>query len=389
MTAHARLSPSSASAWMTCAGYPNANEGLPDETSAFAAEGTAAHAISDDCLQFGFDPWDFVGQVLHVDGYAIEFDEDMADALAPGIEWIRAQEGQFFGERRVNLSSWLGPDQFGTLDRGIVRSDLIIISDLKFGRGIPVSPVRNKQLMLYALGFWDNVARHISDAREFLIHIDQPRCGGGGGEWRVSLDELLAFGDEARQAAEATRAPDAPRKASKDACLWCRRKNAPGGCPTYEAFNLDLIGQKFGDLDSDEPLRLPPALTPERRSYVLQHAKMIEGWLEDLHTATLQDALRGDPTPGLKAVEGRKAPDKWRDAEAAMQVVRPILGDRAVTIKLITPTQCNKLLKSDLDRELVAPSILVGERKPALVPEDDDRPALAPITSKFDEVEEG
>lgn len=385
--AHARLGPSGADRWMVCAGAPNAEEGLPDDESEFAAEGTMAHEVSDLCLTLGFEPFDFVGHTFHVGEYTFEWDDDHAEALLPGIEWTRAQPGQFFGEHRVDLSRWLGEGQFGTLDRGIVAPDLITVADLKFGRGIPVSPVRNRQLMLYALGFWWNVARHLTQATNFLIVIDQPRCAGGGGEWRVTLDELLAFGEEAMVAAERTLDPNAPRTADEKACTFCKRRKAPGGCETYDAFNLDLLGMQFEDLDGDGEPDLPRQMTPERRAWLIRHTKMIEGWLEQHHADHLADALAGKPSGGLKAVAGRANPSKWRDKEAAEAAVTPILGDRSFTKKLITPTQAGKLIPSEDFSRIVEPHVQRGEKKPVLVPEDDARPALL-TADQFDDITE-
>jgi len=383
--AHARLSPSSASAWMTCAGYPNANDGLPDDESEFAREGTIAHEISDACLALCLDAHDFIGLRTIHHPWEFEWTEDDADYLQPGIEWTRSQPGKFFGEHRVDISEWTLPGQFGTLDRGIVSPTLITISDLKYGRGVAVSPVRNKQLQLYALGFWRSVARHYTDAKEFLIHIDQPRNAAGGGEWRTTLKDLLAFGEEASAAARRTLDPDARRTASKDACMWCKRKNAPGGCSTYDEFLADMIGQKFDDLDAP-PLVLPSELTPERRTTLIQHSKMIEIWLADLHSAALDDAKAGRPVPGLKAVLGRKSADKFVDTAAAQASLEPALGDSLFNKKLKTPTQLSKMLPSERFSRIVKPLVSVGERKPILVPEDDAREAITPIAEKFDDV---
>lgn len=390
MSAHARLSPSAASGWMTCPAYPRMNEGLPDETSEFAAEGTFAHEISDFCLTLGMEPFDFIGQRSVTEGFEFEWDDDDADQLYPGLEWVREQSegGKFYGEHRVDLSNWLGDNQFGTLDRGIVRPDLIIISDLKWGRGIPVSPVRNKQLQIYALGFWWNVARHVSAATDFLIHIDQPRCQGGGGEWRTTLNELLAFGEQAKAAALLTHDPAAPCVASADGCLWCKRRSAPGGCDTFAEYQLDLVGQSFDDLDSEDAPELPSLLTPARRSFVLRHRKLFERWLDDLHEHCLNDALAGNPTDGLKAVEGRKSPDKWTEKDAAEAVLLAILGDKSFTKKLITPTQCGKMVSSEQAVE-IRKLVTVGEKKTVLVPEEDAREAITPHDAKFDEEDEG
>jgi hypothetical protein len=394
MSAHAKLSPSGAETWFNCAGSVAAQEGLPDETSEFAAEGTFAHHISELCLELGLDPYDFIGHRAVIEGYSFEWSEDDADDLAFGIEQIREFRGKFYGEHQVDLSNWLGPDQFGTLDRGIVGADLIVIGDLKWGRGIPVSPVENKQLMLYALGFWWNIARHVSKATKFLIIIDQPRCNGGGGEWYTTLDELLAFGEEAKKRAEATRDAAAERTASEKGCKWCKRRSAPGGCPTFDTFMVDLFGAQFDDLDDNiligAPLELPVVITPERRSYILDNRKLIQDWLDGLHARALDDALHGRPCGGKKAVEGRKSPDKWKNIEKADAALVAFLGEGRFNNKLKTPTQVAKELKfkDDVPAELEE-LIERGQRKPALVSEQDARPAmLVNLEQMFDDLDD-
>lgn len=375
---------------MTCYGYPNAVAGLPNESSEFAAEGTAAHQISELCLASGLSPFDFIGMRQQIEGFTFEWTEDDAEELAPGIDEIRGYGGEFYGEHKVNLSRWLGENQFGTLDRGIILPDLIIINDLKWGRGVPVSPVENKQLMIYALGFWDNIARHVSSATKFRIEIDQPRCSGGGGKWETTLDDLLAFGEKAREAAEKTNDPNAPRVASAKGCYWCLRKNALGGCSTYEEFNLELIGMSFEDVDTaiilDEPPVLSKGVTPERRSYLLDHRKMIERWLEDMHVSCIDDGLSGLPTPGLKVVAGRRPPRKWNDPEKASATFEPLLGEGLFVSKMKSPTQVENEIGKEEFKEFDA-LVDAGQAKPVLVPEADARPALTPVTEKFDEIE--
>lgn len=393
MSAHAKFGPSSADAWMTCLGYTNAVDGLPNDSSEFAAEGTAAHDISDLCLSLGLSPFDFIGTITKIEDYVFEWSDEDAEFLLPGIERTEEFPGTFYGERKVDLSRWLGPDQFGTLDRGIVSDDLIVISDLKYGRGVPVSPVENKQLMLYAVGFWDNVARHVSDAKEFLIIIDQPRCPGGGGEWYTTLHELLAFGDDAQAAALAGREPNAPRVASAKGCYWCRRRKQPpsepgavSGCKTYDEYQLAMFGAEFEDLDTGS-IRLPDMLSLERRSVVLEHKGVIEKWLEDLHAACLTDALAGLPTPGRKAVAGRRPAKKWNASqiETLDERLTRLLGELRFMQKIKSPTQVSKEI-SKRDFADLAPLIDQGQPKPILVPEADARPALTPVTDQFDDL---
>jgi hypothetical protein len=382
---HAENSPSSSEAWSTCADYINANRGLPDETSWQAAEGTMAHTISEECLQNGQDAADFIGQTFTVGQFSFTWTEDDAMLLQHGIDETRATPGKFFGEHRVDLTEWLGYDtlgrpQGGTLDRGILSPDCVVISDLKWGRGVPVRPHANKQLQLYALGFGRE--HGITDpATPFVLRIDQPRNMSGGGEWRTTWGELLEFGTWIRERADATRAPNPPRTASNSACMWCRRKIAKGSCATFETYIMDLLGMELEDLDPPAVLTLPEGLTPARRRTLIEHSKMITTWLDQMEEAALADALAGADAGGLKPVYGRKSPDAWLDGKAAEVVVGGILGARTFNQRLITPTQCAKQIPEDsFDRLLIEPLIKRGERKPVLAPPEDERPPI--VTAK-------
>ena len=161
---------------MRCPGSVALCDEAPErESSEYAAEGTVAHHVREMCLRFGLEPEDFIGQQIGADGYSFTVTEDMADHLRPGIEFVRERKGKVYNEYQVRFDRWL-PGQFGTLDVGITAPDEIIINDLKYGAGKPVSAKENEQLMIYALGFWDNVARHETDATDFLLVVDQPRA---------------------------------------------------------------------------------------------------------------------------------------------------------------------------------------------------------------------
>lgn len=388
---HSEHAPSGADSWMVCKGYINATRGLPDKATIFAAEGTCAHTIHETCLLLGCDPDIFLGRKMSADGYDFVVEPAWVRALQPGIDRVREFAGKMFVEYRVDTTRWVGLDrkgrrQGGTLDTGIVGKKLVVIKDLKFGAGVPVSPVRNRQMMIYALGFWDNVARHLTNATDFLLIVDQPRCAGGGGEWECTLDELLAFGEEVKEAAEATRDPNAPRTASEKGCKFCPA--ARTGCDEYDRFQLDIVSQLFDDLDSDEPPNLPRKLTPERRSYVVHHRAMFTKWLEQLHADCLTDALAGDPTPGLKAVMGRKGDRRWLDpAVAEAFLLKRLSADKAFIKKLISAPQAENLLATK-DWKLATKLITQDPGKPMLVPDTDERPAITPTADLFDDLDE-
>ncbi len=407
LPAHAPLGPSSAEGWSTCADYVNANRGLPDFTSEPAAEGTAAHAISDFCLSLGLDAEDFLGMTTRLEGFLFAWEEDDAMLLQLGIDKLRdaADMATFYGERRVDISAWTLPGQFGTLDRAYITFDAvtgewwIVVEDLKWGRGIAVSPVENKQLVLYALGFWHAIGRHALPAGavpRFRLIIDQPRHAGGGGVWETTLDDLLARGAWLKERAALTALPNPTRTASLKGCMWCRRRRfVPegfyGGCTTYDEFMLALLGLTWSDIDigltMDTNMTLPIEMTPERASYILLHKDSIERWLKEMQERMLADALAGAPTGELKSVEGNKTPDTWKDKGTSVTpVVQQHLGERGFNKRLKTVKQMLKVASGD-EAAIAALSdhIQHGRKKPVLVPVADARPAFTSAQSQFDE----
>jgi hypothetical protein len=379
--AHAPLGPSSSEGWSTCADYVNANRGLPDFQTEPAAEGTAAHAISDICLSLGLDAADFLGIVTRIGEYIFAWEEDDAMLLQHGIDKLRAASGNatFYGEQRVDISSWTLPGQFGTLDRAYITFDTvteewwIVIEDLKWGRGIAVSPIRCKQIMLYALGFWQQVGRHqIPEGVKprFRLIIDQPRHAGGGGVWETTHDDLLAFGEWIKGRAVATQQPNPARTASLHGCIWCRRRRAPGGCDTFDAYMIALLGLTWDDIDMamlmSEGIQLPR---------------------DQLDEECKADALAGLPTGDVKAVPGNLTPSTWVDKGiTAKPVIERLLGDRGFTKKLKTPKQVTTEL-TDHEEALkeLAPFMKPGRRPPVLVPLADARAPISVAQAKFDE----
>lgn len=387
---HHRLSPSDAEGWMVCHGKPRMEDRFPEEASEFSSEGTAAHAVREACLREHRNVEEFVGEKIEADGQLFEVTADWVDYLQPGIDQIREFKGAWVFEYRVEMDPWI-PGGFGTLDAGGISDELIIIDDLKFGRGVLVNAERNKQLMIYALGFWMNYARHHTKATRFLLRIDQPRVSGRGSEWEVSLDQLLLFAEEVAAAAIATLDPDAPLVPSEKGCRFCRAaKNA--SCYALDQFILDLLGLSLEDLDNprtQEPTMIEyDKLDPERRSYVLTHTGMIRSWLTNLHNVALSDAQAGQDVPGFKAVATLGDRSWTSEAEAEAFFKGRVPAKDMYSQKLKSPAQMEKVAGTRVwtkaERELVHRPA----GKPALVPESDPRPALIPLQDLLEDLDD-
>lgn len=400
--AHSPRGPSAAHRFVRCPGSINAERGLKDVPSIFSAEGTVFHDVVADCLEYGLEPHDFVGQQRVVDGFSIPVTLDMARHAEAGLSWVRerAEAGHLFVETRVDISPWCGPGEFGTSDVGIVAPDerLLIIFDWKYGAGVPVAPDWNEQLALYGLGFVNTFREQFPEMGMWpeewrvLFVIEQPRAPGGGGQWELPLTALLDFGERIKAAAELSRRADAPRVAGEKQCKFCKRRKARAGCDAYNGMILDLfdMDEQAVDLIADLgattlSLAHPADMTPARRAAVVQAMPLIADWLKKVHQHTFNDAVLGLPTPGLKLVEGRNSSRKYRDEAAAEAALVAILADDAFERKLRSPAGAERVLPKEQFRTFSAEHVVTGTPKPALVSVDDKRPAIKAAASCFDD----
>lgn len=101
MTTHAKLSPSSASRWMACPGSVARCEGLPDESSKFADEGTAAHDLAARCLTDGSDAQAHVSETIQAGERTFVVDLDMATHVQTYVQYVRDMVASTGGELLV------------------------------------------------------------------------------------------------------------------------------------------------------------------------------------------------------------------------------------------------------------------------------------------------
>lgn len=154
--AHALLSASGAHRWLNCTRAPRMEEKIPDTGSMYAAEGTLAHAIAEQML-LGQDYTHLKDHDLFYPGMVDEVEEYVAYCQERLAEMKQTDPLAFMAiELRLPLTKYI-PQGFGTADAVLVSSDVIEIVDLKFGKGVEVSADDNPQLMLYALGAYEEI----------------------------------------------------------------------------------------------------------------------------------------------------------------------------------------------------------------------------------------
>lgn len=406
--AHSSLGPSAAHRYRRCPGSVALEAQVPNKAGIEAAYGTCFHAAAAICLEFGLDPDLLVGMKVDVPPHGkIEFTQTMARHMQPGLDYARAMAGPddvTLVERRVNLEPWLGPNQFGTTDYAVISLSQwkIVVFDWKYGAGVPVSPTENDQAILYFAGVWNDYAADMFDPIawengidpwdadfcrqiEVQIVIEQPRAPGGGGVWVTNVGELLRRLDQIKIDAERTRDPDAPRIPGPYQCQFCSGKPF---CKEHADYMLSHFGSKLEELDEQfeagEAITLPKSISPEVRSQILLHKSMIESWLKDLHAEAYEDAENGRPVPGMKLVDGRRSPRAWKDEAKASVVLSKFLGEDAYTKKLLSPSQVEETVGKAEYRKRYEGFAVLGESKPQLVADEDNREARANRMERFD-----
>jgi len=362
MTAHAKLSASGSARWLACVGSVKAEAHIPNATSAFAIEGTTAHALADICLKDGLNPCQFVGQSIA--GYPV--DDEMADHVAAYIAYVKSFKGIPFYEVRVDFSEWI-PNGFSTSDAIVIdeKHKTIHVIDLKYGKGLQVDAENNSQGMLYALGAFA-AYDFIYDIDNVVIHIYQPRIKNYS-SWEISIADLLKWAEWAKQRAELALQDDAPRTPSDKACQWCKAKAT---CKALLDHTHKIIMNDFDELDNIKP----DTLTDAELRVILDNAKLIKSWLDAVESHVFDTLNRGQAFEGYKLVAGRST-RSWINEDAAAKVLsEKLTASELFTQKLISPTQAEKLLKTN--KSLLDGLVNKPEGKPTLVQSCDKRKSL-------------
>lgn len=417
---HATLSPSSADRWMTCPGSVVLSEGIVDEGSDYAAEGSAAHEIAAMCLTSGNNADAYVGRLVEIGAREIEVTADMAEHIQVYVDHVRNRVADWTNlgaavtlevEQRVPIGHLTGEEGAeGTADAVLIAElpdgrVVIEVIDLKFGRGVEVEATDNRQLRLYALGAIEKFGMvwTFTDAR---VAISQPRISRTAAEWDVDILELQAFGEQIKQAADRVRSaqacvtdPDFEElflQPSEKGCKWCKVK---GTCPKLAQHVATTVLDDFEDLTQagvEQAIKDVPARSDDNLANAMACVDTIEDWCKAVRADVERRLLAGGQVPGFKLVEGRAGARKWADeaqAEAVLKSMR-LKQEAMYEFKLISPTTAEKLAKAETigPRQWPKVEALITRSapKPSVAPASDKRPALVikPVHEEFPNLEE-
>ena len=394
---HAPLPPSGAHRWLYCHASVTAERGFPDKSSPQADEGSAMHEVRARCLRNGENPMDYLGWIFFGGTRrATLANHKRLTYLDAGIDRIRELCGDdihllklteprhFFVETHLVFEDRALADVHGTLDFGAYtpapfNMAEVVISDLKFGTGVPVYAKDNEQQLIYAGLFLDQLTRAERKRVDTVtIIIDQPRMSDAGGEWVVTPAQIERWFDEVvYPAVEAVKGRNPKYAPGLKTCFWCKAKR---GCAAYQDFNIKTLGITFDDERDGATFKVDgiAELSAERRAYLTLHADMLKKFLDTVSESVLQDALDGRPVVGLKAVLGNQGARQWVNPDLAAAELVKLLGDKAHETKVISPTVAEELLPRKV-MEGLQDLIKREPSKPKLVSADSKKPAITPI----------
>lgn len=418
--AHSKFSASKAKRWLDCAGSMVLEVGLPNTSSKYADEGTKAHALAEHVLNDPLDvvsPASCVGAMFNYEAngktVSTVVSADMAEHVTVYVDNIKqyAEGGELMVEQKLNYADFLGLPKdaaWGTSDVVIIKGDEIQVHDLKYGMGELVSPERNPQMMLYALGALAAFDGLVGSFNRVRMVIHQPRVVKAPQEWDCSVDELMAFAVEAKKAVHLVKAAELGQKSiaegtktqaeweaeylkpSTGACRWCKAKAT---CPKLRAEVAATVAlesdaaspEDFADL---APISVHSGVDEAWLSACMAKADLIEDWLKAVRAEVERRLLAGGDVPGYKVVQGRQGARAWRDetaAEALLKGFRLKVEDM-YKMSVISPTQAEKVLAESPKRWAKAQELITrADGKLSVAPLSDKRPAIQvkPVTEDF------
>lgn len=351
--AHAKLSPSGSSRWLTCPGSVHLEPDIKvEKSSVYAEKGTAMHEVSEACLTKGLEPKLFLGKT--VNGQIIT--PDMVEIVQVYVNYIQSLGGKKFYEEKVTLAEVIN-DCWGTADAIVVEGSLMRVIDLKTGGGVLVEAENNTQLLCYALGAYLKYAPAYDIGTITLTIVQPPK--GNIDSWTIGLEDLMAFAEELKKAYASIQNEPTKFVMSDKACKWCHVKTQ---CPEMKRQANDAAAIDFKAMGLDLIEEWLPKLP------------MLNSFIEAVEAKAKDTLLSGGLINGWKVVEGRKTRG-WTDAQKTETWLKQQGYDQIYTKSiLLSVAQMEIALKGEhLD---LVPLITIDVGQPTIAPEKDKRPSV-------------
>ena len=328
----------------------------PKPSSEHADRGTLLHNAISEILE---GRPDVIGSVYEGQVLTQElFDEKIVPALKALDDVDPTQNMVYEVETRVGFGDLL-PGVFGSTDLVGRVGDRAVVLDWKFGDGVVVDAVENKQLMFYAAACMrtESAQWAFDGATEIECIIVQPPMIR---RWVTTPERIKQFEQELVQAVKAAQQPDA-KLAVGDHCRWCAAKPV---CPKMTGAVDRALQVQLKEIDVDT------------LGKYLKNADLLEDWIKDLRGLALQLLEKDLPVPGYKLVQ-KQARRQWSNETNALETLHELGIPRSELLKpeeLLSPAQMEKVLKK---RKMALPDDLVVSVSSGTTLASEDDPRLA------------
>lgn len=378
---HALLSASSAARWLNCTPSARLNEKFPDTQSTYAAEGTVAHELAE--LMLKKELKQITANVFNKEIKQIKehemFYEGMIDEVEDYTNYVletyheavaKTKDAKIFLEERLDFSMYV-PEGFGTGDCIIIADGEMEIIDLKFGKGVEVSPINNPQLKLYALGAYEKYG-FIYGIEKITMTIAQVRLNNIS-SWTITASMLEEWAEEELKEKAKLAFKGKGEVIPGPWCTFCKVRNT---CKARADMYLGYYNQAPQDAN---------LLGAYEIADILKVVDDIAKWARELKDYALDEALKGTKYPGFKLVEGRSN-RRIEDEDGLAQV---LLKEGYAEEKIYKPkalegiTNLEKVVGKKKFAALGEKFIVKPPGKPTLVSEDDKRPELDSAEEDF------
>ena len=382
-TGHSQVGASTCERWWNCPGSVALCAKLPPAgATKYASEGTAAHSLCEKVLtnkvRYGAK-WNAdtcIDDEIEADEQVFKVTEEMANAAdlyvntiledAKRIDCTLKKSVQLEGNNKDAWQHWdketqdrinqawvnieksfelkdVDKDARGTNDASIyVPDETLIVYDFKYGKGVPVEAVENKQMLYYAAGA---AGDKLMDFKTIELVIIQPRAEHPQGpvrRWVTTPQYVNTFKQELAKRIKLTRTSD-----KTETGKWCRFCGAKMICPATRTKVNEIARADFQEPMDGNTLKTPDRLTPLELKTLLDNAELIERYLEEVRKYAFNFLNRGGTVEGYKLVKGGKAHRKWADEGLAASMLELEFSEEEIyETKLKSPAKIEKLSES-------------------------------------------
>lgn len=372
MAKHAFLSASASHRWINCPPSAKLCEGIKDESSHYAQEGTDCHELCAYLVEMalGRDVEDPTENLTYYSGEMQNCAEEYRDYVLEQFERSKkfCSDPMVFIEQRLDFSRWV-ENGFGTGDCVIIADEVLHIIDYKHGLGVLVESEGNSQMMCYALGALE-AFDDLYDISTIEMTIFQQRRENVSTS-SIRKDDLLKWAEDVLKPTAALAYEGKGEFKAGDHCQFCKVKAT---CRKRAETNLELVKYNF---------EMPATLDDFEIAAILPRIDQLITWGNDIKNYTLTQAQSGTHYDGFKIVEGRSN-RKYTDDDAVAEALTTA-GYDPYEKKLLGITAMSSLLGKKQFDEILGGLVYKPPGKPALVPESDKRPAMNTAADDFND----